>query len=75
VLIEGYRADGWAFGLAAAGLAADLDAPLLVVGDDLPEATASLLCSTPVDRLAVGDASVINQDVLDAVDALDESCG
>jgi hypothetical protein len=40
VFTNGYRDDGWAFGLAAAGLAADLRAPLLVVNRDLlPEAT------------------------------------
>ena len=49
-VINGWHTDGWARGLAAAGLAADHDAPLVLVGDDvLPAATAAATrCATVV---------------------------
>lgn len=34
VVIDGYRADGWQYGPAAGGVAAELVAPLLVVHRD-----------------------------------------
>lgn len=56
LLIDGWAGEGWAYGLAAAGLAADLGAPLLVVGDTLPPATAALLaCATTT--ITIGPAS------------------
>ncbi|WP_341250022.1 S8 family serine peptidase [Euzebya pacifica] len=47
-VIGGWDVDGWARGLAAAGLAADNDAPLVLVGDDvLPASTAAATrCAT-----------------------------
>lgn len=77
VLIDGYRADGWAFGLAGAGLAADLGAPLLVVGDDVPDATSRVLssCAAPPETLVVGDASVVSEAVVQTIEARERSCG
>lgn len=65
LLVEGYRDDGWAYGLAAAGLAADAEAPILVSGpDDVPPPSLSLLsapCGTPpaTDALLIGDESIL----------------
>lgn len=76
VLFHGFRPDGWAFGLAAAGLAADAQAPLLVLGDDLPAPTADLLrsCGTPrTDLLLVGSAAVLGNDLVTELDRLDGS--
>ena len=42
--VPGYATDGWAYGLVAAGLAADTNAPpLLVAHDDVPVPTAAVL--------------------------------
>jgi hypothetical protein len=74
VLFHGSRPDGWAFGLAAAGLAADAKAPLLVLGDDVPAPTAEVLrrCGAPaVDTLLVGSAAVLSEQVRQQVDDLD----
>ncbi|HEX2027012.1 MAG TPA: cell wall-binding repeat-containing protein [Nitriliruptorales bacterium] len=75
VVLNAYRADGWAFGLAAAGLAADAAAPALVVHTDtVPDvtATAAGTCGGPeVDLLLVGSTAVISasrQAELDAAD-------
>lgn len=72
--IDGYREDGWAFGLAAAGLAADAGAPLLLVGAEVAEPTRALVasCGEPVvDTLLVGDRTVIATTAERQVDALD----
>ncbi len=79
-VVSGYRADGWQYGLAAGGIAADADAPLLVVGDDVPPDTAGLVasCGDPeVDLLLVGGPDVIADSVAAALDGLDGqgSCG
>jgi hypothetical protein len=74
VLFHASRDDGWAFGLAAAGLAADAGAPVLVLGSEVPAATADLLrrCGTAqVDALLVGGASVITDGVRAQLDQLD----
>ncbi len=74
VLFHGTRQDGWAFGLAAAGLSADAGAPLLVVDDGVPAATAELLVrcgSAQLDTLLLGAGSVIGDNIRDQVDRLD----
>jgi hypothetical protein len=63
MLVNGYYARGWAFGMAAAGWAADVDSPLLYTGASaVPPATADLLSSTCPDsdelRL-IGGASLV----------------
>jgi putative cell wall-binding protein len=65
--INGWHVDGWAFGLVGAGLAADLRAPLLLVGDTVPAATASLLDCTAVTVL--GDATTVTKTVRDQLAA------
>lgn len=58
----------------AGGLAADADAPLLAVGDDVPAATAGLIasCGGPqIETLVIGGAGIISQAVLDDLDRLD----
>ncbi len=60
VVIDGWARDGWRDGLAAAGLAADADAPMLLATGrtlDQPQATSRLLetCTTPsIDLVLVG---------------------
>lgn len=74
LVIQGYRDDGWAFGLAAGGLAADSSAPLVLVHSSVPSATASLVtsCVEPeVDLHIVGDTSVISEATRAELDALD----
>lgn len=75
LVIDGFRADGWAYGLAAAGLASDLDAPLLVVEPDgVPAATEDAVshCGSPaVDLLLVGSTRVVGDVVADRLDGLD----
>ncbi|MGI9016987.1 MAG: S8 family serine peptidase [Euzebya sp.] len=73
VVINGWHDRGWAFGLAAAGLAADVGAPLLLVGGTVPPATAALLgCATaggPGTRITVlGDEDVVSLAVQQALD-------
>lgn len=62
VVINGYRDDGWAFGLAAAGLAADAGAPLLVVGDSAPDATVDAI-NCDDELLLIGDDAIVSGDV------------
>ncbi len=70
VLINGFRPDGWAFGLAAGGLAADAGAPILIVGDEVPDATSDLAGSCgDTDLIAIGGSAVIAPAVIDALDA------
>jgi hypothetical protein len=74
VVVHGGRLDGWAFGMAAAGLAADSDAPLLLVGDDVPQPTATLLsrCGSPAsDLLLIGGPTIISEQVRLELDRLD----
>jgi hypothetical protein len=63
VFTNGFREDGWAFGLAAAGLAADLRAPLLLVNRDVvPDATRRHVagCVVPSTRYTlVGSDAII----------------
>jgi len=73
--LNAYREDGWAFGLAAAGLADDADAPVLVVGDDVPPATGDLVTGCgEVDLLLIGDESVIGAAAAGQLDTLDDTC-
>lgn len=78
VVLNGFHPDGWAYGLAAGGLAADAGAPLLVVGEDVPAATAGLVgtCGPPeVDLVLLGDEGVIPGSVRTELDRLDgEDC-
>lgn len=70
-LINGYAEDGWAHGLTAAGLAADTRAPVLIVGDALPEVTAQTVvdCSAGEARaVLIGDESIVSPDVVAALD-------
>lgn len=61
IVVDGWARDGWRHGLAAAGLAADAAAPVLLTSSQSntpPSATADLVtaCSTPsVDLLLVGN--------------------
>lgn len=68
VIVNGYRPDGWAFGLPAAGFSADHQAPILLADTtSLPPATAMQAgapCADPdVDALVVGDDSVLGPQV------------
>lgn len=59
---------GWAFGLAAAGLAADHDAPLLAVAaDHIPGPTSQLIADRgggqAVEFALIGDAELISEQV------------
>jgi hypothetical protein len=74
VIVDGGAADGWAYGLAAAGLSADAEAPVLLVGDVLPPATmaAAGSCGSPrVDLVLVGDRSVISDAIEEELDRVD----
>ncbi|AXV05129.1 hypothetical protein DVS28_a0422 [Euzebya pacifica] len=79
VVVNGFRPDGWAFGLAAAGIASDAEAPVVIVGDQVSPATAAMVsaCGSPaVDLLLVGDSSIIGRGVADELDRLDGGgCG
>jgi putative cell wall-binding protein len=76
LLINGYADNGWAFGLAAAGLAADLGVPLLVADTDrLPPETAFALdgCQAAhVDVLVIGGRSLIGSAAQHAADCDDD---
>ena len=59
-LADGFGIDGWAYGLIAAGVAADLDRPILLstsVGSTLPAQTAALVAGCP-DLAVFGDVAV-----------------
>lgn len=81
LLFDGFSDDGWTFGLAGAGLAADLGGALLMAqADSLPPQTAALLShcgDTPVvEAIVLGWTGVIADSVLSEVDALDgDACG
>jgi putative cell wall-binding protein len=81
VLVNGYRPDGWAFALPAAGLGADLAAPVLLVdATTVPPATSEALsnracpASPQVDVLVVGSADVVADAVAEELEALDPAC-
>jgi putative cell wall-binding protein len=66
-LLDLYRADGWAFGLAATGGLAEAGAPLLAVTrTTVPPATAEEVRRCD-DLLLVGDRTVIGDEVVEAL--------
>lgn len=76
LLFDGFSEDGWTFGLAGAGLAADLGGALLMAqAESLPPQTEALLShcgDTPVvEAIVLGWSGVIADSVLAQVDALD----
>ena len=75
VVINGGIENGWAFGLVAAGVGADADAPtVVVVGDTVSPATRDLVteCDTKaVGTLTIGDTSIVSQGLRDQIEALD----
>jgi len=78
VAIDGHHEDGWAYGLAAGGLAADAGASVLLVGTEVAPPSRALLaaCGDPeVDTVLVGDRSVVTTTAERQIDALDgRSC-
>ncbi len=70
---------GWSFGFAAAGLAADARAPVLLVTSEVTGATVGLTrtCGPPqVDLLIVGDGTVVPAPMREQLDAADRyACG
>ena len=75
VVIDGSRADGWAWGLAAAGIAADTNARLVMTaGATVPGETLDTMTSCgakSVDAVAMGDESVVAASVLDTMETVD----
>lgn len=77
IIFNGYADDGWAYGLAAAGLSADTGAPLLISGADaVPVETlrqAVVPCGgTPgIDVLLVGPPARLGAGVADPVTSAD----
>ncbi len=75
VVINGGITNGWAFGLVAAGVGADADAPtVVVVGDSASPATRDLVteCGAKAVRtLTIGDSSIVAQSVVEQIEALD----
>lgn len=70
VVINGFRPDGWLFGLPAAGLAADAGAAIGMVGDTVPPETAEMACPAgDVDVLLAGSAGIVSADVAAALEA------
>ncbi|WP_108667147.1 cell wall-binding repeat-containing protein [Euzebya rosea] len=70
VIANGTADDAWAFTLAAAGAAADLDQPTLLVDSDrLPDETDDRLCATGTraDTTLIGSDRLIDQAVRDAL--------
>lgn len=62
LLVNAYRSDGWQYGLPAAALSAESDAPLLLSATDtLPVATREAL-GCGMDLLLLGDERVIEPD-------------
>lgn len=74
--INGYATDGWAWGLATAGLADRAEAPLLMVHPDtVPSATTQTVSGCrQIDLLLVGDTRSISQARVDELDARDNRC-
>lgn len=69
-VIPGYRHDGWAFGLPAAGLAADRRAPLLISGENgVPPETGEWIVdrggSLWVETGLIGGPSVLSDSVIE----------
>lgn len=79
VVAQGLADNSWTFGFAAAGLAADAGAPILLVTDEVTDSTADLVstCGEPaVDLAVVGDGGVVSAAVREQLDAADGfACG
>ena len=75
LLVNGRADDGWAYGLAAAGLGADARAPIVLVDPpNVSPANNAMVreCGAKaVDTVAIGDTSVVPQSIRDQVEALD----
>lgn len=66
VAFNGYADDGWAYGLAGAGAAADLGAPLNIVGNTVPPETQDyVVCGEEVEILLLGGPGQISQTTVD----------
>lgn len=79
IVVNGYRDDGWAFGLVAAGLSSDARSPILLVGETVAEPVRRLVrtCGSPeVDLALVGDGAQVTASVRERLDTLDrDACG
>ncbi len=75
-IIDGYATDGWAWGLAAAGLADRADAPLLMVHPNtVPSATATAVSGCrQIDLLVVGDTRSVSEARVRDLQTRDERC-
>ena len=75
VVFNAFAERGWTRGLAAAGLAAEAEVPLLVVGDSVPPATAALLGAEDdapqVEVLVAGPVSEVSNTVVAQLEELD----
>ena len=77
LVVNGYDEQGWAFGLASSGLAADLGMPLLVsTSQDVPAATMARLglgCGTTpsLETALIGGLSLLGEEVRAAIDSHD----
>lgn len=75
MIVDGFGTNGWAFGLAAAGLSADGEAPLMPVRrDGVPFQTGQALssCGAPaVDLLVIGGSGIIGDAVVADLDNRD----
>lgn len=74
LIVNAYREDGWAFGLAAAGLATETSAPILFASrDKAPQPTLGVLaeCRLLHDVLLVGSAGVLADRVADELEAVE----
>ncbi|MFT5223382.1 MAG: hypothetical protein ACI867_001698 [Glaciecola sp.] len=78
-IVNGSQERGWAFGLAAAGLAADRDAPVLLTLGGITPATRRMVatCGAPqVDLTIIGDGTLVSGAEREYLDDLDgEACG
>jgi len=79
VVTQGLAEHSWTFGFASAGLAADADAPILLVTDEVTDATAEVVstCGAPaVDLAVVGDGGTVPAPLREQLDAADGlACG
>jgi hypothetical protein len=75
MIIDGFHEDGWAYGLAAGGMAARAGAPLLMVNGELvPEPTAALVTGCQeVDLVLVGSGNIVRHAAALELDAHDQA--
>lgn len=79
VVTPGWRADGWAFGFAAAGLASDLDAPVLLsTHDHVPGPTLSSVrsmgCNGDWFVVLNGSPSILSEQVRETLRSAATDC-